>query len=183
MEQEKRRGEILNILRTSQPVTGAELAVRLGVSRQVVVQDIALLRARGENIVATPQGYFLPETPAVQGRVRTFVCQHGLAELEKELLLIVDHGGRVLDVVVEHPLYGELRGMLLLSTRQQVQMFAARLLQSGAQPLSALTSGVHLHTVEASSEAVLNNIEEALGQAGLLFSYIAEARRISLGLD
>lgn len=183
MEQEKRRREILDILRRSQPVTGAELAARLGVSRQVVVQDIALLRARGENILATPQGYLIPQVPTVRGRVRTFVCRHGLPELEKELLIMVENGGRVLDVVVEHPVYGELSGMLLLSRREEVQAFAARLLASGAQPLASLTGGVHLHTVEAADEAALDRIEQELAAAGVLFLYDAEARRTFLAAD
>ncbi|MGB9662107.1 MAG: transcription repressor NadR [Moorellaceae bacterium] len=167
MRATERREKILDILRRGEPVTGAELARRLGVSRQVIVQDVALLRAGGSGILATPQGYLLPASEEVFKR--TFACRHDLRGLEKELLLIVDHGGKVLDVAVEHPLYGELRGYLMLSSRREVYEFIDKLKRSGAKPLYTLTgSGVHLHTVSAASEAVLKVIGQALAEAGIL---------------
>ncbi len=168
MEAEARRAEIMRLLRLANaPLTGHELSGRLGVSRQVIVQDIALLRARGAGILATPQGYIIMEE-AVRFPRRTFAVQHGMDRLYEELHLMVSLGGRVIDVVVEHPLYGELKGMLMLHNEAEVRRFSDNLVRSGAQPLSALTSGVHLHTVEASDEQVLEAIEKELDRVGLL---------------
>ncbi|KKM12470.1 transcriptional regulator [Clostridiales bacterium PH28_bin88] len=162
-----RRKTILSMLTRGEPVTGTELARRLGVSRQVIVQDIAVLRAGGSGILATPQGYLLPSPEG--GCRRTFACRHDLAGLETELLIMVDNGGKVLDVAVEHPLYGELRGYLMLASRRDVDDFINRLQSSGANPLYTLTGdGTHLHTVEAVNEAALEAIEQGLAAAGML---------------
>lgn len=171
MEAEERRAQIVKLLREAkEPVTGTVFAKILKVSRQIIVQDIALLRASGIDIMATPQGYMIIKTPAGSRVKKTFACVHGYDKLETELLAIVDCGGRVLDVIVEHPLYGELRGMLNLKSRYDVQNFVAQLAGSQAQPLSVLTGGVHLHTVEADTEQIMATIERKLAEAGVLLS-------------
>lgn len=163
----ERREKILKMLKVGEPITGGELARRLGVSRQVIVQDMAILRASGAEILATPQGYVL--APVEEGYRRTFACRHDMAGMEQELLIIVDNGGRVLDVVVEHPIYGELRGYLMLSSRREVYEFLKNLNRSGAKPLYTLTEhGVHLHTVTAAKEEALEAIELALTKEGIL---------------
>jgi transcriptional regulator of NAD metabolism len=171
MSGEARRQQIQVILAENEsPVTGGELARRFGVSRQVIVQDVALLRAQGHTIIATPQGYLLSrDNPRLLHR-RTFAVSHGARELEQELNAIVDCGGRVIDVTVEHPLYGELRGLLMVASRREVEEFIVKLRTSGAAPLSLLTSGVHLHTVEALSPEVLDRIQERLETLGFLVS-------------
>ncbi|MGI6553161.1 MAG: transcription repressor NadR [Bacillota bacterium] len=170
MTPQARREEIVKILQEADsPVTGGELANSLGVSRQVIVQDIALLRAGGLDILATPQGYLLAQAVSLPLYRRTFaVVHHDLAGLEKELYQIVDCGGRVVDVIVEHPIYGEITGLLMLSSRREVAEFVKKLKESRAQPLAALTGGVHLHTVEALSQEVLNRVEERLKEIGVL---------------
>lgn len=167
MKANKRRQRILELLDNKQPRKGTELAGLLGVSRQVIVQDVAVLRAGGVNIIATPQGYLLPG-PGTYCR-RTFACQHDLAGLERELQIMVDYGGKVIDVIVEHPLYGEIRGYLMLASRYDIQKFVIGLKESGARPLYVLTgNGVHLHTVEAPEEKILDIIEANLARAGFL---------------
>ncbi|MDK2820623.1 MAG: uncharacterized protein PWP31_588 [Clostridia bacterium] len=167
MKTEERRRKIKELLNSKVPQTGNNLAEILGVSRQVIVQDIAVLRAAGVEILATPQGYLLPGSSDCFKR--TFACRHDLEGLEKELILMVDYGGKVIDVSIEHPMYGELRGYLMLSSRYDVQKYVRDLQNSGAQPLYTLTdSGVHLHTVEASSRQILDNIESALAKEGFL---------------
>ncbi|NLL19467.1 MAG: transcription repressor NadR [Clostridia bacterium] len=169
MSGEARRQQIQVILAENEsPVTGGELARRFGVSRQVIVQDVALLRAQGHTILATPQGYLLSRDNPQPLHRRTFAVSHGAQELEQELNAIVDCGGRVIDVTVEHPLYGELRGLLMVSSRREVEEFITKLRTSGAAPLSLLTSGVHLHTVEALSPEVLDRIQEKLEALGFL---------------
>lgn len=167
MKINERRQKILEMLDKNIIYKGAELANKLGVSRQVIVQDVAVLRAAGYNILATPQGYLLPG-PEKRCQ-RTFACQHDLPGLQRELEIITDFGGKVVDVVVEHPLYGEIRGYLMITSRFEVQRFIAELKKNDALPLYVLTGrGVHLHTVEAESESRLDSIQQALLAAGIL---------------
>ena len=133
----------------------------------MIVQDIALLRALGHKILATPRGYLmLDDGPRLNTSV---VCCHTtFEEMEDELSTIVGLGGTVVDVVVEHPLYGEIRGLLMLRTQDDVASFMARMRASGAEPLSRLTKGVHLHTLGAPDEATLGKLREALRSKGYL---------------
>ncbi len=148
-------------------MAGADLAQRLRVSRQVVVQDVALLRARGNRILATPHGYLVLEGG---GKVSTSIAARhtGLVELEDEMATVVALGGTMVDITVEHPLYGEIRGMLMIRSHDDVRNFVARLRESGAAPLSSLTQGVHLHAIEAESETALTQILGALREKGYL---------------
>jgi hypothetical protein len=149
------------------PVPGAELARRLRVSRQCLVQDVAMLRASGEEILSTPQGYRLPTARSV-GHRAVLACQHPPERTEEELQILVDNGVRVLDVVVEHPLYGELRGSLMLESRSDVADFLRRWRRKGATLLSSLTRGVHLHTVEASRPDMITRAKAQLHARGFL---------------
>ena len=106
----RRRDEILQALAgASGPVSAAALAACLGVSRQVVVQDIALLRTEGYPIVSTAKGYLLNE-PKCATRVLK-VC-HTNEQVEEELTTIVDLGGTVLNVMVNHRVYGRVEAAL-----------------------------------------------------------------------
>ncbi|MPM95922.1 putative transcription repressor NiaR [bioreactor metagenome] len=169
MDTKERRMVILNILKdTAEPVTGTALAKELGVSRQIIVGDIALLRASGVDVYATPQGYVVPVKGEYNKLVATLACRHTREGLADELNVIVDNGGKVLDVVVEHPLYGEIRANLMLSSRREVAEFLDKLVVSGAEPLSIVTGGVHLHTVEISDRKALAKVEEELKAIGVL---------------
>lgn len=166
MDAEARRHEILEILGQGEVVSGNELASKLGVSRQVVVQDIAILRAAGHGILSTPQGYRLEGK--MQKKARIFACRHDMDRVYDELSTIVDYGGKIVDVIVEHPVYGELKGYLMISSRYDLDNFMNSIKESQGKLLSSLTGGVHLHTVEAESEAVLDRIEKALKDKGFL---------------
>ncbi len=150
------------------PIAGADLAMRLGVSRQVVVQDIALLRANGRRIIGTPGGYLLLGEALPSTVTAVLPCRHGIEQVEQELNIMVDCGLRVLDVVVEHPLYGELRGNLMINDRADVQRFVEGLREGQYSMLSALTGGVHLHTVEAPAQTNIEQAREQLKAAGIL---------------
>lgn len=168
----ERRKEIIQLLMAvPEPVTGQELAEKFGVTRQIIVQDIALLRAEGREVISTPRGYiFLKDQKDNMLVRRTFACQHGPDRVEEELLTFVELGGRVLDVSIEHPLYGELKGMLMLQTVSDVENFMEQFKASNARLLSALTNGVHLHTVEAVNNSVLDRITTELDKQGLLLT-------------
>ena len=162
----RRRDEILQTLAgASGPVSAAALAARLGVSRQVVVGDVALLRAAGSPIVATPRGYVLEEqTHPCEKKI---AVMHGREQLQEELYTIVDYGCTVVDVIVEHPLYGELVGQLHLSSRYDVDRFLDSIRES--EPLSQLTHGVHLHTIRYPDEEAFAKMKEALREKGILY--------------
>ena len=167
MDAQQRRQAIAAVLQqTPQPVSASALASQFSVSRQIIVGDIALLRAAGANITATPRGYLLQRSP--QGLVRQVAVQHRGEEMEAELNAIVDQGCTVLDVIVEHPVYGQLTGPLQLSNRYEVQQFIARCRRSEAQPLSNLTEGIHLHTLSCPDEAAFRRTEDSLSALGLL---------------
>lgn len=170
MEGEKRREQLVALLRQAKaPISGTDLAKQLGVSRQVIVQDIALLRAVNKNILSTNKGYvlYLPEQEV--GRVkRSFPVTHTKEQIRDELYTMVDYGGKVLDVVVEHDIYGQITADLILCNRLDVDDFVERIEHSKSRPLKVLTDGDHLHTVEADSEKILDKIEEILRAKGYL---------------
>ena len=167
MEAASRRLAILDRLRTAdRPVSASALAAGLNVSRQIIVGDIALLRAGGAEISATPRGYVLPR--ATDGITRTIACRHTLAQTGQELDILVDNGCTVLDVIVEHPVYGQLTGQLQISSRYDVEQFLARIRDSDAAPLSMLTGGLHLHTLRCPNEDAYTRACAALKAAGLL---------------
>lgn len=168
MTSDERRESIVRLLRAAEnPVTGSHLSQAFGVTRQVIVSDIAILRAQGEKIMATPRGYICDHETA--GRVRrTIVSRHSRAghEIRDELYTIVDNGGVIVDVTVEHPVYGDLTGSLQIRSRHDVDQFLSKLEQSQAEPLLVLTEGFHIHTIEAPEESVLQRIVEALRERG-----------------
>ena len=167
MQAEQRRQAILELLcQSDQPVSAGALAARFSVSRQIIVGDVALLRAAGAEITATPRGYVMQASPA--GLLRQVACRHDAAGMEAELNAMVDHGCTVLDVIVDHPIYGQLAGALHLSSRYDVQQFLSRCSQSEARPLSDLTEGIHLHTLACPDEDACQRVLAALRQLGVL---------------
>ncbi|RFU60698.1 transcription repressor NadR [Bacillus sp. V59.32b] len=164
-----RRAQLLHILKTSgKPVTGTELARIANVSRQVIVGDITLLKAKHEPIVATAQGYMYFHTSATQSSERIVACLHGPERTEEELNLLVDLGITVKDVTIEHPVYGDLTASIRVSSRKEVKQFLDKIAATNAAFLSELTDGIHLHTLIAPSEELLDEAEDALSKAGLL---------------
>lgn len=151
----------------SEPLSGTELAHQLGVSRQVIVQDIALLRAEGQAILATSKGYIYP-VKANNAIVKTIAVKHLSDSLAEELYAIVEFGGKILDITVEHPIYGEIKGNLMLSNKQDVDDFVENFQKSGAAPLSVVTNGVHLHAIEVPSMKIFELILAALRERGFL---------------
>lgn len=165
---DRRRRRIVNWMRAhGGPIPGAELARHFRVSRQCLVQDVAILRARGTEIQATPRGYRFPENgkPVHQA---ILACRHTVERTREELEILVDNGVKVIDVIVEHPLYGELRGSLMLESRADVEEFLESVRMKKASLLLSLTGGVHLHTVEAARAANIERAKTKLRAQGLL---------------
>ena len=167
MNAAQRREAIADRLKGAEgPVSATALAREFGVSRQIIVGDIALLRAGGEPISATPRGYVRDSTGS--GILHTVAVSHPDSEMEQELLICVDNGCTVVDVVVEHPIYGQLVGQLQLSSRYDVEQFLNRTRSGSAKPLSDLTGGIHLHRLRCPSEAAYQRVCQQLDQAGFL---------------
>ncbi len=169
MNAETRREELKRMLLQSggSPISATALASRFSVSRQVIVGDIALLRAAGEEIEATPRGYVVKR--AAVGIVTTLACVHSGDEMEQELNIMVDNGCRVMDVIVEHPVYGQLTGQLDLNSRYDVSRFIKSTQDNDAQPLSSLTGGIHLHTLQCPDMETVERVKAALESAGFLY--------------
>ena len=167
MNAETRRKRIVEHLsQSAAPVSASVLAGLFSVSRQIIVGDIALLRAAGEEITATPRGYVLSNDRS--GLTRTVAVRHSVAQTEEELCIFVDNGCVVEDVIVEHNIYGQLIGQLQLSSRYDVRQFMDRLESGTASVLSSLTSGIHLHTIRCPDEAAFLRTCQALKDAGIL---------------
>ncbi|MBE6471355.1 MAG: transcription repressor NadR, partial [Coriobacteriaceae bacterium] len=166
----ERRNEIALALEQAEaPLSGGALAKLTGVSRQVVVQDIALLRTQGLPIVATARGYVL-EKPA--GCRRLFKCRHTEAETEDELVAIVDAGGTVEDVIVNHRVYGRMSAQLGIASRRDVERFMEGIRSGKSSPLLTVTSGYHFHHVSAPDDSTLDDIERILSERGYLSEFM-----------
>ncbi|MDO4622282.1 MAG: transcription repressor NadR [Eubacteriales bacterium] len=169
MDNTERRNLIMKELKRSEkPISASRLATDFSVSRQIIVGDIALLRASGMEIEATPRGYRLQKDKKQQ--TCRIAVRHDAAQTAEELYAIVDHGCTVLDVIVSHPIYGELRGSLELSTRYDVNCFLERIQASDALPLSFLTEGIHLHTIAYPDEQARNRVLTTLQELNILLT-------------
>lgn len=170
MTGEERRSKILNkLMESEQPMSGTALAKAFHVSRQIIVQDIALMRAERYHILSTNKGYLYRSTEAEPAwPKRVFFVKHTTEQVLEEFLAVTELGGTVLDVAVEHELYGQIRVDLLIESRQDAEEFAQRVSVCRDNLLKLLTDDCHYHTVSAPSEKLLDLIEAELKQKGLL---------------
>ena len=157
------------LLEAREPVSGTALAGALHVSRQVIVQDIALMRAEHLPILSTNKGYLLgPDAVRASQPKRVFFVRHMTERVLEEFMTVIDLGGRIMDVSVEHELYGPIRADLLIENAQDAQDFVDRLASCRDNPLKVLTDDCHYHTVTAPSEKLLDLIEAELKARGFL---------------
>ncbi len=163
---EERRELILRALEDGARVTATQLASELGVSRQIIVSDVAILRERGSDITATSRGYVLGGGRAF-GYVDQIACRHGPDDILTEFDIIVDNGGTVLDISIEHPVYGIITAEVYIRSRRDARAFVEKMEKSKGRPLSALTEGAHLHTVGCESRAEFEMMIGALCAAGI----------------
>ena len=160
MKVAERRKAIVNLLLSSkEPVSGGELAQKFGVSRQIIVQDITVLKGTGCEILSTNQGYIIQKSPFFE---RVFKVRHTTKETEDELSCVVDLGGTVVDVFVWHKVYGKIEAALNIFSKLHIKQFLEGVRTGQSTELMHITGGYHYHTVRADSEAVLDQIEAAL---------------------
>ncbi len=169
MSDERRRLIIDKLTNSEAPIIGSELAEMFDVTRQVIVQDIAIIRASGIPVLATSSGYIIQTYVNTNKQIRTFVSKHvGFDRMEEELSIIVDYGGRIIDVIVEHPVYGEIVGTLHIESHDDIKKFVQKVKSFDAKPLSILTKGDHIHTIEVPSEKVFQLIINELREKGFV---------------
>lgn len=170
MKTKERQSAIMKALKNAvSPLTGRYLAEFYGVSRQVIVQDIAVLRASGVSIVASSQGYFLLGEDKKSVKIQTVACVHKKSDIEEELRLMLEYGCVVRDVIVDHPVYGELVATLMIRNHEDLERFLCALNGKDANPLSKLTGGVHIHTLEVPSERAFQALVRDLNKKGFLY--------------
>ena len=160
MKVAERRKAIVNLLLSAnEPISGSELAQKFDISRQIIVQDITVLKGTGYEILSTSQGYIMQKSPLSE---RVFKVRHTTEQTEDELSCIVDLGGTVVDVFVWHKVYGKIEATLNIFSRMHVKQFLEGVRMGQSTELMHITGGYHYHTVRADSEAVLDRIEAAL---------------------
>ncbi|MEG0899535.1 MAG: transcription repressor NadR [Oscillospiraceae bacterium] len=162
-----RKNEILKQL-SATPITANILADLFGVSRQVIVGDIAILRASGNDIISTPKGYMLNEKIENDNNYYTITCNHSMENLENELYTIIDNGGIIIDVLIEHGVYGQIQCPLYLRSRFDCDQFIEKIGQENAKPLCSLTNGVHMHTISCPNDECYGRIAENLRKLKIL---------------
>lgn len=165
-----RRKQILSLMRNAcQPLPGVALGKETGVSRQVVVQDIALLRTQGHPIISTSRGYYLDEPKQA---VRLIKVYHTNEQVEDELSAIVNLGGSVLDVMINHRIYGKLTAPMHIKSQRDIRLFVEDLRSGKSSPLLNVTSGYHFHHIAAEKEEILDEIEAELEKKGYMVEWL-----------
>ena len=169
MSGENRRKAITELLKNADgPISATKLAEEFLVTRQIIVADIALLRASGITILSDNRGYTYSEPGADNSLLKRVAVKHGSESVKDEFYAVVDNGGRVLDVIVDHSIYGKISAELEIASRYEADKFAEKLVSSGACPLSVLTEGQHVHTLAVRDEESYEQIKKSLENLGIL---------------
>ncbi|AWK50293.1 transcription repressor NadR [Clostridium beijerinckii] len=165
---DRRENIIKLLLESNEPIKGSVIAKKYSVTRQVIVKDIAILRAKGKNIIATPDGYMINKN---ENKVKAIIAvTHNEEEMFNEMSIVIKYGGTIEDVVVEHPLYGQIAGMLMIKNYNELNKFVEKYKEQRARLLSVLTNGVHLHTISAESEHNIHLIISELKKCNFIVS-------------
>lgn len=167
--EERRRAILDRLAQSNLAVSASKFAEEFGVSRQIVVGDVALLRAAGEEIIATARGYKMDKATQASGYVAKIAVQHGKEAMQEELEIIVSFGAAIIDVIVEHELYGELVGGLHIRNQADITRYMEKYQKSQSTLLSQLTNGIHLHTIRYQQATDLAKIKAALAGKGILY--------------
>lgn len=166
MKAQERRKTIINILLSEdRPIPGGELSEKCGVSRQIIVQDIAVLKGQGFDILSTHNGYLVQKSPF---KDRVFKVKHSTEQTEDELSTIVELGGTVVDVFVWHKVYGKMSAPLNIFSELQIKQFIEGIRAGKSTELMNITGGYHYHTVRAEKEDILERIAEVLSEKGYI---------------
>ena len=167
MKSIKRRENIFNLLvESDKPLKGVDLANKFNVTRQIIVKDIAILRAEGKEIIATAEGYLFNKK--IKKEKTIIAVNHTEDQTVDELEIVVKYGGIIEDVIIEHPIYGEIRASLMIKNLNDLNKFMERFNGVDTKPLSYLTKGIHLHTISADTKEDIELIKKELKKYGFL---------------
>ncbi len=142
MNTAQRRTEILKLLQQAEkPVAARAMASQFGVSRQVIVQDMAVIRASTPGILSTTRGYVLQQIKTLHApeNLKYVMDRKRAAE---ELNLIVDCGGRVKNISISHRVYGRVTAEMDIRSRQDVNEFVQAINSSHSSVLAVLLPGI-----------------------------------------
>lgn len=169
MNSVERRDNIVKLLlESNNPIKGTTIAQKYSVTRQVIVKDIAIIRAKGKDIIATPDGYIFNKK---DGKIKAIIAvNHKDKEMFDEMNIIIRYGGTIEDVIVEHPLYGEIKAMLMIKNFNELNKFINKYKNQRAKLLSVLTNGVHIHTISADSQEDIDLILSELNVNNFIVS-------------
>lgn len=166
MKGEERREQIFKHLSESDvPVSASSLSKLYGVSRQIIVSDIARMRSAGIAISSLSRGYVLDQKPKSE---RVLKIIHSDKDIEKELNLILELGGTVSDVFIYHKFHGIVSAKMDISSKNDIKNYIENVTKGKSTPLNNTTSGYHYHTITADNEKILDKIEQKLKEEGLL---------------
>lgn len=154
------------LLETKTPIKAGTLAKQFEVSRQTIVGDIALLRAQGEPIISTSRGYEYAKNHRFE---EIIVCRHFPDQAEREMELIVKEQVTIKDVMIDHPLYGQLVGQIRVQNSNDVKQFMQHVREAKGHLLSELTDGIHSHTLAADKMENIEKAKEQLKKVGILY--------------
>lgn len=169
MDSKKRREDILiKLIESNTPIKGTEFANFYNVTRQIIVKDIAILRAKGNKIIATPDGYIISSD---DNRIKSIIAVcHDEDKMKEELEIIIKYGGIIEDVIVDHPLYGEIKGNLMIKNLNDSNNFIINYKNNKAKLLAILTNGIHIHTISTDDEKNMTLIKRELKEKGFIIS-------------
>lgn len=162
---ERRKAIATFLLSEEKAVSGSTLSEKFGVSRQIIVQDITVLKGSGYEILSTHSGYIMQKSPLKE---RVFKVYHTKEQTEEELNMIVELGGTIVDVFVWHKMYGKMSAPLNIFSKLHVKQFIEGVRTGQSTELMSITGGYHYHTVRADSDEILDNIEAALAEKGYI---------------
>ncbi len=162
----RRRAILSELQKSEKAIKGVLLANKYNVTRQIIVKDIAILRAEGNLIIATPDGYIINKEE--KGIKKVIAVSHNEKKLREELEIIIKYGGIIEDVIVEHPIYGEIKGILMISSLHDLENFINKYTENEAKLLSLLTNGVHIHTIITDNEVNMSLILNELKEKGFI---------------
>ncbi|MDO5707329.1 MAG: transcription repressor NadR [Andreesenia angusta] len=169
MKTVERRKKIKSLLeKSNKPIKGIDIAKEFNVSRQVIVQDMAILKAEGFDFVSTPVGYMILKTDNSK-IIKRIAVKHGFDEIEKELNIILKYNGVIKDIIIEHSIYGEIKGNLNINNNIDLQEFLKVLDNNKDEPLSYITNGLHIHTIEVEKNSDYESIIKELKEEKILF--------------
>lgn len=162
----ERRKKIKEILGTT-PIKGSELAQKFSVTRQVIVKDISILKAEGLEIISTSSGYILNRNTGVR---KVIAVSHDESQIRDELETIIKYGGIIEDITIEHPLYGEVTGKIMIKTLHDIELFMDKIDNLNITILSKASGGVHLHTIYTEDKGSMEKITSELSKSGYLIN-------------